>query len=92
MATVVASLPGLAAYWLEIWVVAAMAAAAIGGGAHCPATGTGLHAVPGARTEIRPVTVSCVCSPGAVLTGVFWAGRTHVAHFQARGCFCMDAQ
>src|SRR5258708_25308370 len=40
IATVVASLPGLAAYWLEIWVVAAIAAAPIG---------QALHARPRAR-------------------------------------------
>lgn len=70
LATVVASLPGLGAYWLEIWLLAAMAAAAIG-------------AVLVARQSARVILyrgparkfVLSLCPAllaGAALTVVFW--------------------
>jgi hypothetical protein len=70
IATVVASLPGLAAHWLEIWLLAAIAASAIGVVlvARQPARGFMLY-----RGPARKFVLS-LCPPllaGAVLTVVF---------------------
>jgi hypothetical protein len=70
-ATVVASLPGLAAHWLEIWLLAAMAAAAIGAllVARQPARGFILYRGP-ARKFVLSLCPALLA--GAALTVVFW--------------------
>ncbi len=70
LATLVASLPGAAAYWLEIWVGAAIAASALGVVliARQPARGL-LYRGP-ARKFVLSLCPSLLA--GAVLTGVFW--------------------
>ena len=76
VATVLASLPGLASHWLGIWLVAAMAAAAIGVLliARQPARGFMLYRGP-ARKFVLSLFPALLA--GAVLTGVFWqAGHT----------------
>jgi hypothetical protein len=69
-ATIVASLPGLAAYWLEIWLTAAIAAAAMGVVliARQPARFM-LYRGP-ARKFVLSLCPALLA--GAVLTGVFW--------------------
>jgi hypothetical protein len=71
MATLVASVPALAAHWLEIWLLAAMAASAIGVVliARQPARGFMLYRGP-ARKFVLSLCPSLLA--GAVLTGVFW--------------------
>jgi hypothetical protein len=70
-ATVVASLPGLGAYWLEIWLLAAMAASAIGVVlvARPQARGFILYRGP-ARKFVLSLCPSLLA--GAALTAVFW--------------------
>jgi hypothetical protein len=70
-ATVVASLPGLGAYWLEIWLLAAIAASAIGVVlvARQQARGFILYRGP-ARKFILSLGPSLLA--GAALTGVLW--------------------
>ena len=70
LATLVASLPGLAAYWLEIWLLAAMAASAIGVVliARQPVRGFMLYRGP-ARKFVLSLFPALLA--GAVLTGVF---------------------
>jgi hypothetical protein len=75
-ATVVASLPGLAGYWLEIWVLAALAASGIGVllVARQPARGSMLYRGP-ARKFVLSLCPALLA--GAALTVVFWqAGLT----------------
>jgi hypothetical protein len=71
LATIVASLPGLGAYWLEIWLIAAMAASAVGVLliARQPARGFMLYRGP-ARKFVLSLCPALLA--GAVLTGVFW--------------------
>jgi hypothetical protein len=71
IATVTASLPGLAAHWLGIWLIAAAAAAAIGVVliARQPARGFMLYRGP-ARKFVLSLCPALLA--GAVLTGVFW--------------------
>lgn len=71
LATVVASLSAFAAYWLEIWIFAAMAAAAIGVVlvARQPARGSMLYRGP-ARKFVLSLCPALLA--GAVLTAVFW--------------------
>ncbi len=70
-ATVVATLPGLAAYWLEIWLVAAIAASAIGVVlvARQQARGFVLYRGP-ARKFVLSLCPSLLA--GAALTAVLW--------------------
>src|SRR5262249_51171195 len=70
-ATVIASLPGLAPYWLEIWVAAALAAAGIGVVlvARQPTRGFMLYRGP-ARKFVQSLCPSLLA--GAALTVVFW--------------------
>jgi hypothetical protein len=70
-ATLIASLPGLGAYWLEIWLAAAIAASAIGVVlvARQPARGFILYPGP-ARKFVLSLCPALLA--GAVLTGVFW--------------------
>jgi hypothetical protein len=70
-ATGVASLPGLGAYWLEIWLVAAIAASAIGVMlvARQQARGFILYRGP-ARKFVLSLCPSLLA--GAALTGMFW--------------------
>ena len=71
IATVMASLPWLAAYWLEIWLVAAMGASAIGVVlvARHPMRGSMLYRGP-ARKFVLSLCPALLA--GAVLTVVFW--------------------
>jgi hypothetical protein len=71
MATLIASLPPLAAYWLEIWLIAAMAASALGVVliARQPARGFMLYRGP-ARKFVLSLCPALLA--GAVLTAVFW--------------------
>jgi hypothetical protein len=76
VATVVASLPGLAAHWLAIWLVAAMAASAIGVVlvARQPPRGFTLYRGP-ARKFVLSLCPALLA--GAVLTGILWqTGQT----------------
>jgi hypothetical protein len=70
-ATIVASIPGLATYWLEIWLVSAMAASASGVLliARRPARGFMLYRGP-ARKFVLSLCPALLA--GAVLTLVFW--------------------
>jgi hypothetical protein len=70
-ATIVASLPGLGPHWLEIWVLAAIAASAIGVVlvARQPARGFMLYRGP-ARKFVLSLCPALLA--GAVLTAVFW--------------------
>jgi len=70
IATLVASLPGLAAHWLEIWLLAAIAASAIGAVlvARQPARGSMLYRGP-ARKFVLSLCPALLA--GAVLTVVF---------------------
>jgi hypothetical protein len=70
-ATVVASLPGLGAYWVQIWLLAAIAASAIGVVlvARQQARGFILYRGP-ARKFVLSLCPALLA--GAVLTGVFW--------------------
>ena len=70
IATVVASVPGFASYWLEIWVVAALAASALGVVlvARQPARGSSLYRGP-ARKFVLSLCPSLLA--GVVLTVVF---------------------
>jgi hypothetical protein len=75
-ATLVASLPGLSNYWLEIWLVAAIAASAIGVAlvARQQARGFILYRGP-ARKFVLSLCPALLA--GVVLTTVFWqAGLT----------------
>jgi hypothetical protein len=75
-ATVAASLPGLSTYWLEIWLVAAMAASALGVllVARQPAKGFTLYRGP-ARKFVLSLCPALLA--GAVLTVVLWqSGQT----------------
>ena len=71
IATLVASLPALSGYWLEIWLIAAMAASGIGAVlvARQPARGFMLYRGP-ARKFVLSLCPALLA--GAVLTGVFW--------------------
>jgi hypothetical protein len=71
-ATLVTSLPGLSAYWLPIWLLAAMGASALGVVlvARQQARGFVLYRGP-ARKFVLSLCPSLLA--GAVLTGVFWA-------------------
>jgi hypothetical protein len=71
LATIVASLPGLSYYWLEIWLGAAIAAAALGVVlvARQPARGFMLYRGP-ARKFVLSLCPALLA--GAVLTIVFW--------------------
>jgi hypothetical protein len=71
VATVIASLPAFSSHWLEIWLVAAMAASAIGVVliARQPARGFVLYRGP-ARKFVLSLCPALLA--GAVLTGVFW--------------------
>jgi hypothetical protein len=71
MATLVASVPWLGPYWLEIWLLAAMAASAIGVVliARQHARGFMLYRGP-ARKFVLSLCPALLA--GAVLTGVFW--------------------
>jgi hypothetical protein len=71
IATFVASLPGLAPHWLAIWLIAAIAASAIGVVlvARQPARGFMLYRGP-ARKFVLSLFPALLA--GAVLTGVFW--------------------
>jgi hypothetical protein len=71
VATVIASVPGFAGYWLQIWLVAAMAASALGVVlvARQPSRGFTLYRGPARRfvLSLCPALLA-----GAVLTGVLW--------------------
>ena len=71
IATLVASLPALANFWLEIWLIAAMLACAIGVLliARQPARGFVLYRGP-ARKFVLSLCPALLA--GAVLSGVFW--------------------
>jgi hypothetical protein len=71
IATLVASLPGLSGFWLEIWLLAAMAASGLGVVlvARQPARGFMLYRGP-ARKFVLSLCPALLA--GAVLTGVFW--------------------
>jgi hypothetical protein len=74
VATIIASIPGLASRWLEIWLIAAMAAAAIGvlliaRHSRQPAQGFMLYRGP-ARKFVLSLCPSLLA--GAVLTVVLW--------------------
>jgi hypothetical protein len=74
VATIVASLPGLTAHWLKIWLLAAMAAAAVGvlliaRHSRQPAQGFMLYRGP-ARKFVLSLCPALLA--GAVLTGVMW--------------------
>lgn len=76
VATVLASIPGLGAYWLEIWLGAAIAASALGVVlvARQPARGFTLYRGP-ARKFVLSLCPALLA--GAVLTGVLWqAGQS----------------
>ena len=74
VATIVASIPGLSAHWVEIWLAAAMAASAIGvlliaRHSRQPARGFMLYRGP-ARKFVLSLCPALLA--GAVLTGVLW--------------------
>jgi hypothetical protein len=74
VATIVASIPGLSAHWLGIWLIAAVAASAVGvlliaRHARQPARGFMLYRGP-ARKFVLSLCPALLA--GAVLTGVFW--------------------
>lgn len=70
-ATFVASLPAVSSYWLETWLIAALAASAVGVLliARQPARGFTLYSGPAQKfvMSLCPALLA-----GAVLTGVFW--------------------
>lgn len=70
LATVVASLPGLSVYWLEIWIIAAMAAAAIGVVLIARQSARAMLFRGPARKFVLSLFPALLA--GAVLTGVFW--------------------
>lgn len=74
VATIAASIPGLSAHWLGIWLIAAVAASAVGvlliaRHARQPARGFMLYRGP-ARKFVLSLCPALLA--GAVLTGVFW--------------------
>jgi hypothetical protein len=94
-AAVLASIPGFAAYWLNIWLVAAAVASIVGGvlvARHPSRGGLTLYRGPARRF------VLCLCPAllaGAVLTGVLWdAGETRLipgAWLLLYGCAVLSA-
>src|SRR5579864_359957 len=72
LATLVASLPGTSPYWLEIWLLAACGAAAVGVVlvARQPTRGLTLYRGP-ARKFVLSLCPALLA--GAVLTSVFWS-------------------
>jgi hypothetical protein len=74
VATLVASIPGLSAHWLQIWLIAAVAASAVGvlliaRHSRQPARGFMLYRGP-ARKFVLSLCPALLA--GAVLTGVLW--------------------